>query len=364
VSRELRVLMTADTVGGVFSYACDLIDALRPHGVHVSLATMGAPLRSSQARALAALSNVEVFEAGYALEWMPDPWVEVDAAGDWLRALAQLVRPDLIHLNNYCHATLPFDRPVVVVAHSCVYSWHRAVRGRDAGPEWKEYRRRVAAGLRAASITVAPTAAILSDIQSALGVSVPARVIPNGRAFAVPTLPKESFVLGVGRLWDEAKGLDTLQACARSIPWPIRVAGPLAPPGGTEVLTSSVQALGELDPKELGWWMARAGIYAHPARYEPFGLAVVEAALAGCALVLADLPTLREVWGDTACYARPDDPDAFAAVITALTRDALRRSALGAKARARARLFTPARMASGYHALYSELLDSAREVCA
>ena len=33
--------MTADCVGGVWTYALDLADALAPHGVEVQLATMG-----------------------------------------------------------------------------------------------------------------------------------------------------------------------------------------------------------------------------------------------------------------------------------------------------------------------------------
>jgi glycosyltransferase involved in cell wall biosynthesis len=124
--------------------------------------------------------------------------------------------------------------------------------------------------------------------------------------------------------------------------------------------------LGELEPTTLAWWMSRAGIYAHPALYEPFGLAVVEAALAGCSLVLSDLPSLREVWGDSAVYARPGDPESLAYAVDSLVRDALRRAALASKARTRARTFTPARMADQYHALYAELIDRARgrEVCA
>ena len=60
-------------------------------------------------------------------------------------------------------------------------------------------------------------------------------------------------------------------------------------------------------------WYARASIYALPARYEPFGLSALEAALSGCALVLGDIPSLREVWGDAALFVAPDDTDALAA---------------------------------------------------
>jgi hypothetical protein len=38
---------------------------------------------------------------------------------------------------------------------------------------------------------------------------------------------------------------------------------------------------------------------------EPFGLAVLEAAQAGCPLVLSDLPGFRELWDGAALFRRP-----------------------------------------------------------
>jgi hypothetical protein len=38
-----KVLMTADTVGGVWTYALELAAGLGEHGVEVAIATMGAP---------------------------------------------------------------------------------------------------------------------------------------------------------------------------------------------------------------------------------------------------------------------------------------------------------------------------------
>ena len=44
----MKILMTADTVGGVWTYALELAGALAPHGVEVALATMGRRLSSAQ----------------------------------------------------------------------------------------------------------------------------------------------------------------------------------------------------------------------------------------------------------------------------------------------------------------------------
>jgi glycogen synthase len=126
----------------------------------------------------------------------------------------------------------------------------------------------------------------------------------------------------------------------------------------------SVRMLGLLRPDALAHWMARAAIYALPARYEPFGLSVVEAALAGATLVLGDIATLREVWGDSAVYVQPGDPAALARALQSLIDDPLRRRALAASSRARALTLTPVRMAAGYAALYRELVGGAAEVCA
>ena len=49
-----RVLMTADTIGGVWTYAIDLCRALIPHGVEVTLATMGNLPSAEQRRQAAA----------------------------------------------------------------------------------------------------------------------------------------------------------------------------------------------------------------------------------------------------------------------------------------------------------------------
>jgi glycosyltransferase involved in cell wall biosynthesis len=361
----VKVLMTADTVGGVWTYALELIEALAPLDVHVTLATMGAPASRAQVKAIAALPNAELEPSTFALEWMNRPWRDVDAASDWLLRIAARVQPDLVHVNGYAHAALPFGVPVVCVAHSCVVTWFHAVRRCEAPAEWDEYRKRITAGLTAADAVVAPTQAILDAILDAYGVSREGHAIWNGRN-AAHWQPgdKQPFVLAAGRLWDEAKGLAALDAAATSVPWPIHVAGPLTGPVGDPMYPRGVRMLGELRPEALADWMARASIYALPARYEPFGLSVLEAALAGAALVVGRLDTLQEVWADTAVYVDPDDPHALAHALTELANDELRRHALAAQSRARALVLTPARMATRYHALYEELIGTREEVCA
>ncbi|HLV67586.1 MAG TPA: glycosyltransferase family 4 protein [Polyangiaceae bacterium] len=347
-----RVLMTADTVGGVFSYAVELSRELAETGVEITLVTMGRSLTDAQREELSSIPNLRCLETTYALEWMEDPWKDVDAAAAWLLEAEATFRPDVIHLNGFAHAALPWSRPVFVVAHSCVASWFRAVRGQELPPAYAEYGRRVRAGLAGATLVVAPTAAFLAELSAVYGELPWTRVIPNGiRPDGFQPATKEPFFLAAGRLWDAAKNLELVARCAHRLPWPVLVAGELrgSPPG------PAVRWLGARSRAELSALMGRAAVFLHPARYEPFGLAPLEAALSGAALVLGDIPALREIWGPAALFVPPDANDAFVNAASRLAEDAALRAELSARARARALELSAGRMARAYLDAYREL---------
>lgn len=354
----MKVLMTADTVGGVFTYAVELAHALGPYGVEVALATMGGPVGEAQRGALRALPHVTFYESDFKLEWMDDPWDDVEAAADWLMQVQDEVQPDLIHLNGYAHGACDWRAPVLVVGHSCVCSWFEAVRRKAAPPQWDRYRRVVRDGLAAADAVAAPTQAMLEALERHYGPLPPAHVVPNGRdPRHYQPAKKEPVILAAGRVWDEAKGLHELAAIAPDLSWPIRLAGDAEHPDGGRAHFENVELLGPLPSATLAAEMARAAIYALPARYEPFGLSALEAALSGCALVLGDIPSLREVWGDAALFV--DGEAALRDTLCRLIEDDTLRADYAARALARAGRFTPERMADRYLALYRLLLQDA-----
>lgn len=356
LNAEPRLLMTSDAVGGVWTYALTLSRALCQRGYRVLLATMGPPPSPEQARAARAIPRLELRVSQYRLEWMDDPWPDVAEAGQWLLALEREFNPDVVHLNGYSHANLRFRAPALVVAHSCVLSWWRAVLDEPAPLRYEEYRRRVAAGLASARRVVAPTRAMLEELGRHYGVPLHGLVIPNGSAeVARAHGPKQRFVFAAGRVWDHAKNLELLADLAPRLSWPVKIAGDAQAPDGSTRHLRNVETLGLLSASEMSLRFARAAVFAHPARYEPFGLAPLEAARAGAALLLSDIPSLREVWGDAACYAAPNDRAAWLAQLEMLSSDEVFRSELGERAHARARRYSASLMADRYESLYAQL---------
>ena len=351
------LLMTADPIGGVWSYALTLAQALQPFGIDIVLATMGAPLQASQREAVQRLDNVTLFESTYQLEWMHEPWEEVEAAGAWLLELDKQMKPCVVHVNGYVHAALPWQCPSLIVGHSCVLSWYAAVKHTAAPAVWNRYRQAVTRGLRHAALVTAPTTAMLAALHDHYGTFAAAHAIPNGcRTQRLSPGVKEPFIFTAGRVWDEAKNIAALDQIASHLPWPVYIAGETRHPNGTAVCLHHAIGLGHLPSKEVAMWLRRAAIFALPARYEPFGLSALEAGLAGCTLVLGDIPSLREVWHDAALFVPPEQPEALEATLLDLIADTSRRWHMAHEARTRAQQFTPSRMAQGYMTLYRQLI--------
>jgi glycosyltransferase involved in cell wall biosynthesis len=354
-----RVLMTADPIGGIWTYALDLAQGLQRLGVQTVLAIMGRPLSDAQRTEADGVPGLVLEESAFRLEWMPNAGDDVRAAGDWLLKLHERHQADVVHVNGFAHAALPFQVPTIAVAHSCVLSWWAAVHG-ERPPDRAAYVEATTRGLHAADAVVAPTRAFLTVVDSFYGPLANARVIHNGRDVrAFRPRAKRDLVFSAGRVWDEAKNVAALDYVAADLPWPVVVAGDWRPPGSDAAPPENVLCLDLVEPARLSDWYAEAPIFALPARYEPFGLAPLEAALSGCALVLGDIPTLREVWGDTALFVPPDDRTALRQALLGLIEDGRRRERMGRAARRRALRFNIGRMARAYLDLYLDAMTTA-----
>ncbi len=365
----MHVLITADTVGGVWTYTRELVTGLAAQGAQVTLVSFGGIPTRAQSAWLDGLSGVTYFPTGFRLEWMQEAERDLSDSMSYLRSIIQERTPDLLHLSQYCYASLDVPLPKLLVAHSDVMSWSRAVRGAELGGRWAErYRAIVEQGLAGASLLVAPSRWMLDCLELCYGRQTNSRVIYNGRTPALfnPFVSKQHYAASVGRLWDEGKQSELLMHLV-SPPLPIFLAGATKLAGEGEEQgganddrtgPAGVALRGELSEGEMRELLSRASIYIATSKYEPFGLAPLEAALSRCAIVVNDIPSFHEIWDDAALYFRSNDAASLQEALALLHGNRELRLMYANRAYEHARRrYTAVRMVEEYMQVYKALLE-------
>jgi glycogen(starch) synthase len=363
----MHVLITSDTVGGVWTYTQELVTGLSHAGHGITLVSFGKLPSPHQTAWMRTLPALDYRPTEYRLEWMEVAERDIEESRRYLEMLIDEVQPDVLHFNQYCYGDISVDVPRIVVAHSDVISWWVAVHGKepDETPWIRRYREHVTRGLRGADLVVAPSRWMLDSVERYARPQQQA-VIHNGRT---PELfdsheRKEHFALSVGRIWDQAKQASLLLSA--QLPVRTCIVGWEDEPGrqSKESLlktNANAELLGPKSQDELRSLFARASIYVATSSYEPFGLAPLEAALSGCALVMNDNPVFHELWGDSAVYFRRNDSADLARVVSELRNNNELREDRAARSYHRAcNRFSAQRMVEQYEGAYDEVCSRTR----
>jgi glycogen synthase len=366
----MHILVTADTVGGIWTYSRELVTGLLRLGARVTLVSFGDPPAPGQTRWMESIHgpDFDYRPTAFKLEWMQDSATDMHASAEYLRGVIRESEPDVLHFNQFYYGALDCDLPRVVVAHSDVVSWWAAVHGQEPPrTSWLSwYRDAVARGLEGATAVIAPSQWMLDQVQRHYLKPRRASVIYNGRtpAWFNPRASKEERIVTAGRLWDAAKNAGIFLRA--DMPAPVLIVGAdrrseqPAKLFAVEKNIAKVQLQPHQDEEQMVEILARAAIYAAPSQYEPFGLAPVEAALSRCALVASDIPSLRELWQDAAVFFRNNDPQDLRRALELLVREPLLRDQYANLAYNHAcRTFSAARMVGEYLELYQALAPAA-----
>jgi glycosyltransferase involved in cell wall biosynthesis len=357
----MRILLTTDTMGGVWTFTKELTAELLQRGHAVALVSMGGQPSHEQQAWCAARSRIhgpsfQFTASNVPLEWMEkNEFVFPQGAGVLLHVAKQF-KPHLLHSNQFCFGALSLDIPKLVTAHSEVLSWASACRpgGLEKSRWLRQYQSLVTQGLQSCDAIASPTRWMALELARHYNDLPPSYLIRNGRSLEAPESRQRTVqAVTVGPLWDEAKNIEMLRAV--NAPIPIYVAGERQCGGSVapRQIGRSV-LLGSLPQSSLLALLARSSIYIATSIYEPFGIAPLEAALCGCAVVANDIASLREVWGDDALYF--DGPQSLSTLLHQLSRDEQRLAEARQQSFVRANELTAQRMADGYEALYHALL--------
>lgn len=350
-----HILMTLDAVGGVWRYAMDLAAALTRRGYMFTFVGFGPTPSPAQRAEAERIGQVIWFDAP--LDWLAEDERQLDPVAELLSTVIEDQNVDLVHLNLPSQAArLKVAVPVVVVSHSCVVTWFAAVRGGTVPADWQwqyDINRR---GFDAADMVLAPSRSHAEMLRASYGPIDGLTVVHNASAASIAPTRKDAVVFAAGRWWDDGKNGALLDGATWHSAWPVAMAGPCTGPNGQRLDLRCARSLGPLPHAEVAQWMARAAIVASPSRYEPFGLAPLEAARAGAALVLSDIPTYRELWDGAALFAAPDDARAFAHAINRFAGDDALRHEFAARARQRSGRYSSDAQCAAMQAVYDSLL--------
>ncbi len=353
----MKILITTDTVGGVWTYTTDLALCLSDEKIEVVLVAMGPSLSKGKQTDIKNFKKhgITFYHQKNRLEWMDDPWEDVKLAGEWLKEIFQNEQPDLIHFNNYGQVDLDWNVPTIVVAHSCVTSWWFSVKKEPLPQKYEPYFDMVRRAFEIADVLVSPSNAQLEIYQKFYGVRNNQTVVYNG----IPNIPeaysnKLPILFSMGRTWDEGKNVELMLQAAPKITGEIFIAG--ADPK-TMDRPKNVTFLGELTRSQIFNWLKICCGFVLPVKYEPFGIAFLEAAAHKTALIGGNISTLNEIWGDCMNYVDPDDPMELANACNQLLTSKEKVLIDGDKAYYRSKRYPLKKMEQEYQKLYESVFS-------
>ncbi|MGB8013662.1 MAG: glycosyltransferase family 4 protein [Terriglobales bacterium] len=364
----MRVLVTADTFSGVWTYARELVSGLVTHGAQVTLVSFGEIPLPHQTAWMDGLHGLEYHPTAFRLDWMHEGEQDFYAAQDYLCAIVRDARPDFLHLNQLSFGALPVPTPRLVAAHGDVMTWWMSIHGQQPAPSaWtKWYRETIVAGLKRAEAVVTTSRWMGEMLRRAYGGDFEGYIVPPGRnpIYFNPFVTKEDSVLAIGRLWDTGKQVALLTHHKQGLPVCIVGAdNPIPTPpvpirADVRVSTAEheISVKGAQTESQLRSLYSKSTIFAATSQYEPTGLASVEAAFSRCALVANDTEVYRELWGDAALYFERNNAESLSGVLAQLDADREQARLYGTRAYNRAReRFTARRMVDDYMRLYRRL---------
>jgi len=364
----MHVLVTTDTISGIWGYTRELVSGLVSRGLQVTMVSFGEVPLPEQTGWMDSLHGLDYRPTAFRLEWMQENEQDYPDSCAYLTSLIEEVEPDVVHLNHFCYGNLPVPVPRLVVAHGDLLTWWLAVHEREpqSVPWLERYRDLVTEGLAGATVVAAPSHWMLDALRLTYGEPGGGQVIYYGRnpIFFNPYVNKQDSVISVGRMLDAGKQVHLLTH--HQHPMPVCIVGSEAGVASTrlpiradvkvDVADLSVSLKGPQTESQLRMLYSRSTVYAATSRYEAFGMAPLEAALSRCAIVANDIPSFREIWGDDAIYFRANDAAELAAAIRELAhdRELCRSYANRAYQRARDR-YNHKRMIDDYLQLYRNL---------
>jgi phosphatidyl-myo-inositol alpha-mannosyltransferase len=267
----------------------------------------------------------------------------------WRRVRRALADVDVVHVHEpfvplIGWMALSTDKPLVATFHADAPDWIARVY---------QHMPRVEKRMRS-SILTAVSSIAAEPIPSEWGT---VRPIPNAidvASYELPVGRVERRVAFLGRD-DPRKGLSVLLAAWPDVIARVPEAELVVMGADRDVDLRGVDFKGPVSEGEKKRLLASSQLFVAPnLGGESFGIVVVEAMAAGCAVVASDIPAFVEVSGESAVHVRVGDVTALSEALISLLLDPHRARMIGESGRDRSALYDWAAVVDQYQELYAE----------
>ena len=253
--------------------------------------------------------------------------------------------------------------PYVITAHGSDVGGYNPDRFNDLHRAFSVPWKRI---VQNAEMLISPSRSLANLIENNYGNPIDVDVVPNGIQHDwLEPVEKEESILVVSRMF-ERKGVQYVLEALEDIPlgYNINIVG-----DGPYMKTLSemaknlphrVKMYGWLDhdSRELVELYQKSSIFVFPSISENFPVSLLEAMLAGSAIIATDIGACKEVLGDAARFVPPRDSKAIGKQLVDLIKNSEARNSLGRQSRERVlKNFTWSRIGQTYQALFSCMLD-------
>jgi glycogen(starch) synthase len=338
-----HILMTSDVTTSEWNYSVEISRALSRHNMRVSLATTGGPLTKEQRREAARVPGLAIYDGGLNPGRPFTSQKDIADARSFLLTLEDRLSPDIVQLNGFGFGAAAFKSPVLLSLHSGVSSLLGDLEERTRS------RSEIKSILDSAELVVVPTFANLVLLKEIYNFTTSTKVIPHFRRTSdYCAIAKQKFIYSSGSHSRVSDVVDAMETAASEMNWPVVLdPGPIPSNKATQ-LSFAGRAQGRLAAANVAQQLSKAAIYCLPTANDLSDVPVLEGALSRCALVVCDLPNLRENWNNCALFVPADDHNALKQSLHLLMVDGGLREDLSLRAYDRAKEFSPERCIDDY----------------
>lgn len=358
MTSKFKLLMTTNVKNEIWDYSVILAGALlKQIDAEILMLSFGGEPTINQ-KAEAESLNVKFLFSDFSPAIFND-----SEAKSLFESTVKEFNPHILHLND-CYINSDFKKPGIFTFHNdllnkklCNFGINNINNYNYQDNNFLKQKELINKSLNNADIIITQSRVPAEYLIKTYDLQKKIKIVYNGIDYKPYSGMRENInLLAHGNLSDRSKNISLLLNMAYKLPDNIKlkIIGDFPP---ERRLPRNVEFLNNLSGEELMNVYKTSSIYIAASSYESNGISSMQAAFSGCAVLAADIPVFKELWGDCACMFEKENLNSLMKTVNNLAenRNLLEITSRNCQAKALS-VYNSKRMASEYINLYKNIL--------